>query len=332
MTRPGARISANGKEITSLLLGSGGQKAILVSLSITDEAGVKSDKLEMVIDNRDPFAVPPIGSEIEVALGYEPAPAKMGRYRLDSWSKNGPPTVLTLSASAVELTTNFKEKRLRSYHEKTLGEIAREIAGRHGLKAAVDANLAAQHIAHIDQQAESDMGFLTRLAARYGATFKVGDGRLIIAAQGSAAAPAGGSKGVIVVRPVDVSTWSVTQAERGGHKSAVAYWHDHQAGKRIAATAGHGSPRHVDRHVYPTKAEAEAAAKAALGRLTRGRRSGEISGAGNPAIYAEAQIRLEGLDPECDGTFFAKSVRHEFSAGGYTTSVSLESERGGDSD
>jgi hypothetical protein len=337
--RPGARITANGKDITTLLLGSGGQRAILVSLSITDEAGVKSDRLEMVVDGRQladgtEWGIPPIGSDIEVCLGYEPKPAKMGTYRLDSWKKESGSggKLITLSAAAAELTTATKEKRMRSYHEMTLGQIADQVAGRHGLQPKVDANLASAFIEHIDQQGESDMAFMTRLAARYGATFKVGDGKLVFAAQGSLAKPNGSEKPEIVVGPSDVSSWSVTQAERGGHKSAVAYWHDHKAGERKSVTAGQGSPRFVERHVYATEAEAKAAANAAIGRLTRGQRSGEFSGPGNPAFYAEAPIRLQGVDPECDGRFYAKSVRHQFSASGYTTSVTLESEKGGDAE
>lgn len=335
--RPAARIRANGQDITTKLIDPQAEKSILASLCITDEAGIKSDRLEMVIDARPGpkgvlFAVPPIGSEIEVALGYEPAPVAMGKFRLDTWEKAGPPTTLTLIASAVELTAEFKAKRLRSWHDTTVGEIVNKIAAKHGLGVALDTTLAARPIEHLDQQAESDMGFLTRLAGRNDATFKVANGQVIFTARASLTRPAGDSKDVLVVRPTDVSTWSVRHGERAGHKSAVCYWQDHDGGKRIAAVVGKGTPRFVDQRLYGSKAEAEAAARAALNRAIRGRGDGEFTGPGNPLIYAEAPIRLEGFDPDCDGLFFAQSVTHRLDAGGYTTSVTLESELGGDSD
>lgn len=321
--RPAARIVANGVDITTKLIDPA-QRPILASLTITDEAGVKSDCLELEIDNRDGFAVPPIGSEVQVWLGYEPAPVYMGRYRVDEWSKSGPPNLVRIAGKSAELTTAIKSPKRRSWHDTTVGAIVEKVAGEHGLKVAIDDETGAHEIEHIDQGNESDVGFLTRLAARHGATFKVADGTLIFAAKGSREYPTGGAKPEVVIRPADVSTWSVTASERGGFRSVVCQWHDHTAGKRKSARAGFGEPIYRDRHVYRTEAEAIAAAGAKLGDLTRGRREAQVDGVGNPALFAEGVARLQGFDPDCDGVFFVKSVTHRLDAGGYTTSVTLE--------
>jgi phage protein D len=86
--KPSARITLDGKDITTRLLG-GGSNCILESLTITDEAGVKSDSLELSIDNRDGFKAPAIGGQIQVWLGYDPSPAYMGKFRVDEWTKSG---------------------------------------------------------------------------------------------------------------------------------------------------------------------------------------------------------------------------------------------------
>lgn len=323
--RPAARITLDGKDITTRLLG--GPNAVLESLSITDEAGVKSDALELSIDNRDGFSAPPVGSTIQVWLGYEPAPAYMGKYRVDEWTKSGPPRLLKVSAKSAELTTEIKGHKTRSWHDTTVKAIVAKIAGEHGLGNSIDAKVGATAIEHIDQHAESDMAFLTRLASRHGATFKLADGKVIFARKGAKTLPSGGAKGAITLRPADVSSWSVNQSERSGHKSVICYWHDHAKNKRVAVTAGSGKPAFRDKKVYRTAAEAQAAASGKLGELTRGKRAGQVDMPGKPDIFAEGVVTLQGFDRDADGSFFAKTVTHSFSSSGYTTSVSLETEK-----
>jgi phage protein D len=228
---------------------------------------------------------------------------------------------------SAELTTAIKETKVKSFHGKTLGDIVREIAGKHGLGVSIDKDLASRHVEHIDQQNESDVAFLTRLASRNGATFKVANGKAIFTKKGSKTLPSGAAKPAVTVKPEQVSSWSVTQSERGGHKSVIAYWNDHKAGKRKKATSGSGKPAHRMRHVYATEAEAKAAAAGKLGELNRGKRSGQIDLPGNPAFFAEGAVTLQGFDPDCDGGFFAKTVTHTFSSSGFTTSVSLETDK-----
>lgn len=329
--RPTARISIDGKDITTRLLG-GGENCLLESLTITDEPGVKSDSLELTIDNRDGFTVPKKGSIIQVWLGYEPEPVYMGKYRVDEWSKSGPPKVLRVSAKSAELTTAIKGTKTRSWHDKTVKQIVSQIAGEHSLGTAIDQEIGARQIEHIDQQTESDIAFLTRLASRNGATFKLADGKVIFAKKGSKTLPSGGSKPEVVLKPEQVSTWSVTESERGGHKSVICFYQDHAKNKRVSVKAGNGKPAHRDKKVYRTKSEAEAAAKGKLGELTRGRREGQIEMPGNTELFADGVVKLQGFDPDCDGTFFAKTVTHSFSGGGFTTSLSLETEKSDPSD
>src|SRR4051812_682879 len=118
--RPGFRIQAGSRDITATLWN--GESGPLVSMTITDEAGVKADTVELVVDNRQSasgrvFGPPLIGSEIDVWLGYEPQPAYMGKFRVDEWTKSGPPSILTITAKSADLTSAIKERRVRSWHE-----------------------------------------------------------------------------------------------------------------------------------------------------------------------------------------------------------------------
>jgi phage protein D len=251
----------------------------------------------------------------------------MGRYKIDSWTKEGPVRRLTVSAKAADMTSAICEPKMRSFHEKTVKQIVEQIAGDHGLTAVVDPEIGARQVGHLDQQTESDLAFLTRLAKRQGATFKLADGKAIFAAKGSRTTPAGSTKPEIVLTlgPA-ITSWTANSEERGGFGSASASYIDPETKRRRTARAGSGEIVHRDRRLYGSKEEAEAVAKANFGDFTRGKVSVSIEMPGDPRMFAEALVTLKSFDPDVDGSYLAKSVSHTFSNGGYTTSLSLETE------
>lgn len=323
--KPTARITLNGTDVTAKWA------SVLESVSVTDEAGVKSDTCEIAFDNREGFSAPPIGAELKIWIGYEPEPVYMGSYKIDTWKKSIPVRRLTVSAKAADLTSTIRSPKIRSFHAKTVKAIVSQVAGDNGLTAVVDAGIGARQVDHIDQQTESDMSFLSRLAKRQGATFKLADGKVIFAAKGSKTAPSGKAKTAITLIPAQISSGEATCNKRGDYKAVSATYMDHTTGKRKTVTAGSGAPKHRDRRLYGSQAEAQAAAKAGLGDLTRGQVTVTIEMPGDPTIFAEALVTASLGDPDIDGDYLAKSVTHSYSAGGYTTSLSLETE-GGQSD
>lgn len=319
---PSARVTINGKEVSTKLIGEGG---ILESLSVTDEAGLKADAVEITIDDRDRYASAAKGDEIRVWLGYEPQPVYMGRFKVDSVRKSGPRRRMTVSAKAAEMTSAIKAAKSRSWAGKTLGEIARTIAAEHRLSPSVAPELASLAIPHIDQQSESDLAFLQRLAARSGAVFKVADGRLVLAKKGAKTLPSGEAKEAVVVRPEDCESWDWESGGRADYKAVVCTYRD--GGKRKTVTAGGKDlkPKHRDRRLYGSKAEAEAAAKAQLADFKRGKVSARIETVvGRPDVFAEGNVTLAGFDDEVDAEYRVKSVRHTLDGGGLRSSVELE--------
>ncbi len=301
---------------------------VISSVSVTDEAGIKADTCEFVFDNRSEFAAPKIGSEIRVWMGYAELGTLtyLGRYKVSSWSKSGPRRVLSVSAKAADLTSKIRAPRTRSWHDKTIKEIVEAIAGDHKLEALIDKTIGARKIEHIDQQTESDVSFLTRLASRNGAMFKLADGKLLFAAKGSRKNAAGNDKTPIKVLGRQISRWDAMHDKRGDYKSVSAEYMDHKAGKRKSAIAGSGEPRFRDRRLYGSQAEAQAAAEAKLGDLTRGQMTVDLDMPGDPRLFAEALVQLVDVDGDVDGEYLAKSVTHSFSGRGYVTTLSLETE------
>lgn len=314
----------NGQDITSKLLAKD-QRRILVSLTVTDEAGVKSDTCTLVVDNRAPgFKAPATGELMEVWMGYEPAPQYMGKFRIDEWEKSGPPNILTITAKSAELTTAIKETKHKPWDNTTLGNIVQTIAEAHGLSSVMTGDLASRPVEHIDQHGESDLAFLSRLAKRNGAMFKLADGKVIFVKRGTKL-PSGKGKSAITLKPdSNVVNWSMRMSVRGEHKSVKATWHDHDKGKRKSVTAGSGHPVHRDKRVYRTEAEARAAAEGQLADFKRGKADGSVDLVGNTGLFAETLVTLSGFDEDVDGTYNAKSVTHTFDSSGYRTSVALE--------
>lgn len=327
---PAARLVYAGQDISTKLMQNGGP---LISLVVTDEAGIKSDTVEIEFDDRERLPSPTKGAEIKVWLGYEPEPVYMGRFAVDEWERRGPVRTLRISAKAAALTTAIRAAKSRSWHDLDLGDIVDTIAGEHGLQVKMHDEMRAIHLDHIDQQSESDLGFMTRLAKRSGATFKLADGNLIFAKKAAKTLPSGQEKEKIELRPGDVSTWSATDCARGECGSVICFWMDRDAGKRTKVVVGEGDPAHQDRKLYATEAEALAAAQAQFGTLNRGQKRIEIDGPGNPAVYAEAMLSLRNFDQDVDGEYIVKGVRHSLDEGGFLTSIHVEvggEEEGGD--
>ncbi|GJD31514.1 hypothetical protein PMNALOAF_2773 [Methylobacterium adhaesivum] len=306
---------------------SGDARAPLMSITVTDNEGTKSDAVTMEIDNRARQRAPKKGSTVQVSLGYANAGVKyMGQYKVDQWTKTGAPRKMSVSAKAADVTTDIKSPKSRSYHKKTVGEIVKEVAGKHKKSAQVDPEIAKIKIGHIDQSGESDLQFLSRLAKRVGANFKPADGKLLFTKAGGGRLADGSAAPTFVIREADVTDWSATGSERGAYESASASWQNVETGEREWITSGgKGKPQHRDRKLYKTREEAEQAAKVQLASLNRGKVSVSITMIGDLKFFAGCKIMFLANDPDVDGLYSCKTAAHTLDDGGLKTVLTLES-------
>jgi phage protein D len=192
MSTPTFRIEADGADITAQI------SDRLDRLTVTDEAGQKSDALEIRLDDRDRLLqVPASGTWLRLYLGYD-RPVYVGAYAVDEVEVTGGPRVMTIKATAANTAPELlRELRTKSWHDTTLREIAEQIATTNGLRLVEIQGAGAAQIKHEDQTNESDQAFLTRLAERYKVTAKPADGALVLAPRGSGVAspaPAGAGR------------------------------------------------------------------------------------------------------------------------------------------
>ena len=315
------QIIADGANITALIADR------LLSAEITDEAGVKSDRLTLVIDDRDQrLEFPKPGAKIEVSLGYVGrALVKMGSYVVDEVDVIGPAREMTIRANAADMTGDIKAPKERSWPGITLGNLVRTIASDNGLQAAIAGELASRDLGHVDQT-ESDMQLLQRICAEQGATCKVADGRLVVAERAAGKTASGADMPRALIDASQCESWSATIAQRGQYKSVKAFWQDTRGATRRSVTAGDGKPEMALKNTYPSEAEARRAAESKLKALANGTGKVRIAGLiGDPTMSAEMLATLSGFRAGIDGEdWIIDRVTHSF-GDGYTCSVEIES-------
>ncbi|MDE0126356.1 MAG: contractile injection system protein, VgrG/Pvc8 family [Bryobacterales bacterium] len=299
----------------------------LLSLRVTDEAGVRSDAVEVRLDDRDSaIELPPTGRGMEVSLGWEDRRETVdGTYVVDEVELSGPPQTLAVRAKAADTHSSLKAQKTRSWDDVSLGDLVASIATDHGLKPRVGGALRAVRIPHLDQTEESDLHLLTRLARDHDAVAKPAGGFLLFVPRGDAASATGQPMPVVDVRPEDCRRWSVTIADREAYRSVRAHWHEPESGERRTETAGDGEPAWTLRRTWASASEAREAARAKLSALERGtvRLSLELS-PGNPVAAAEAELRLSGFRDGANGSWTCSRAVHRLDRSGYSTTVEAE--------
>jgi hypothetical protein len=327
--RPAFRLEADGADRTAEL------SDRLMSIRVTDAAGVESDEVELQFDNRGrAIEAPRKGAVLALWIGWEGRePVYQGRFTVSGRSSSGPARVLTIKAKAADMRASLKAAKSRSWRGTTVGALVGVIAGEHGLKAAVAADLAAQAVPHRDQANESDLHFVTRLAKEMGAVAAPKDGKLVFAPRGRGQSASGRSLAAVTFTPADLLDWSADDDDRADTGSVKARWRDLKAAKTKTAKAGSDAgPAKTLRRTHRSEAEAKAAAKAAHGDAKRASKRLTLKMVGRPELTAETPIVTTGLDDIADGRWPASKVEHsiDWSSGGFTTTVSAEPETPGE--
>ena len=308
------------------LLITGNTQSYLVRLRVTDEAGIKSDVVEITLDDREgKLSLPQTGTHLKLAMGYqETGLTHLGLYIVDEIRIESPPQEITVKGHAADLNKAFKSQQTKTWEPQTLGNIISDIASKNGYQVRIADELAGLPMPHLDQTAESDIHFMTRLAHLHGAIAKPAGGYLLFVPKDSNQSASGQSLAVISVTPKDCKDWRIRFSERNHHGAVVAEYHDVDEAKVIEAKAGSGDPIHRLRETYPTKELAKRAAKSELKKLTQSTATLNITLIGNPAIVAESQLVLKGFRSGMPENWTVTRVEHAIESSGFTTRVSAE--------
>lgn len=231
---PDFRITADGEDVTAVI------QDRLLSLTVTDEDGTKSDALELVLDDRDGrIAFPEVTATLDVALGVQGAALHpVGRYLIDGVSGEGPVQQMTITAKAVDMKSGIRAPRTRAWEDVTLGDIVGKVAAEAGLKPVIGASVAGTHWPYIAQTAESDLHLLTRLAATVDATAKATTGTLVVQKRGEGKTADGQMMTAVALPLWRFASWSWKLDGRAPSGTVEAQWQDTAGGALTLVTRG----------------------------------------------------------------------------------------------
>jgi phage protein D len=332
--RPNFKLLANDKNITDTILDR------FVSLRYTDEAGVDSDMLEIVLADHEPLMpvqLPPTGAELQLFLGYDNEAVRIGLFIVDEIELAGWPGEMTIRARAATFDkskggkTDLQTQKVRSWKAgTTLGAMVQKIAKEHGMEGAVAKSLANIKLPHIDQPDESDINLLLRVARKYDAVVKPAGGKLILAKRGEFKSVSGQDLPTVTLVAKECSRWRMVQSKRETAGKVVAYWHAVKQAKRHEISVGSGEPVRRLRQYYPTQEMALAAARAELARRERARVTMHISCPGRADLVAEGKVILQGWREGVPTEWVATRAEHTVDDRGYSSTIELELPNDGD--
>ena len=314
------RIEADGKDCTDNF-------SDLESLTITDEAGEKSDSLEITLDDeQQTLEIPRKKARFKIWVGTEKSLVEAGEYELDHTSTTGFPAKMTLFATASPFKSGFTKTKERSWYQNTAGQIIGTIAREQGLKAAIDSELVNEKPEQIDQTG-SDMHLLRWLSRKYDATFKVQAGYLVFVKKGRSAS------GFLPKRKVTdniLENWT-HETPPAGDYTGVRAWYRDENSERKEVTEGSDEKVFEIKFTKNSEEEARSAAKNKLREISRG--TGKltfgltISKTLNPAELTAGQvISVSGIRNGVDGDWLISKITHILSTdGSFTSQLECES-------
>ncbi|MFL9560729.1 contractile injection system protein, VgrG/Pvc8 family [Acinetobacter baumannii] len=317
------RLEVDGNDISPLVVDR------LISLSIKDNRGLVVDSVDIDLDDSDgQLEIPPEGAIIQVWIGWSNTGlVNKGKYKVESVTHRGAPDVLSISAFSNDVSEGLKQKRERSFSNKTIQVIFETVGAEYALKTIVHNTLANRVISYIAQN-ESDANLITRIADEYDAIATVKNGHLILLPRGTSQTVSG----------LPLPTAQIIRSDGDGHNYTTgtgtdritgvkAYYYDTAKSKKLYVVIGDNEDNLKEiRYIHRDKKTAELAAQAEYNRCKRASQKLSYTFAfGQPNLIPEQEFVFTGLKPQIDDiVWLGTNVTHNLTDSGFTTSVELE--------
>ncbi|AJQ93237.1 phage protein D [Gynuella sunshinyii YC6258] len=303
----------------------------LVAIQLVQHSGFVSDQLSLTLDDRPTWRgsgifLPDLQQEtvITLHLGYEPNLINMGEYLVNHLSLNesGNGRTMTISATSSLLNRDLS----RTWSRMTLSGLVQQIAREHGLTAKVSKEYDTVDVDNINQQKESNGAFLTGLAALHDGVFKVMGRNLLFMKKGQGTSASGVPMKPVSIARHDIIQWTKNFSRQQNYTYVCASWRDLIGACEREEMFPSGTPAQDDNllrlpHVFASREEAAAAAKARFHELNRQDQTLSLSVLGNADITAAGRISLSSLRTGVDGDYTVKTVTHSLSSSGFLTSL-----------
>lgn len=319
--RPVFFIEYEQKDITAYIT------PFVLSVTYTDYDHGKSDDIDIKLEDMDSLWksswYPQKGDLITLKIGYEEEGLlPCGGFEIDEIELLGPPDVVHIKGLGTNIKKALRQQNTKAYENKTLRQIATEIAQKHGFK--IVGEIKDIKVKRITQKQERDIAFLKRIAEDYGYVFKITDNKLVfyeIEALKKADT-------VFVIDRKDMISFNFRDITHELYKACSVSYHDPKTKKLItyevkAEGITKGDVLKLNERCE-SKEQAILKAKAALAAKNGLQTVGVVTVIGNPKLVAGSNIEITGLYL-LNGKYHIVSSRHTIDrSAGYKTELEVK--------
>ena len=299
----------------------------VLNIEYSDFEHGQSDEITITLENSEGLWngawIPSKGDALRLFIGY--AGEKLlncGIFEIDEIELNSPPDIIIVKGLATGIKKSFRQENSIGYENKTLQQIANEVAKRHNLTLV--GNIENIKVERITQNHERDLTFLKRVAEEYGYIFKIAEGNLVFY-KTEKLINADSAK---ILYKSDLSTISLREKTSHNYKSVSVTYKNPKTGKVVSATAKNdkcvkGDTLKLDCRCE-NKQQALIKAKAAL---SNGNHTieGSLSMPGNPYIIAGLNVEIKDVG-YFSGKYHITEAHHTIDKQmGYATNVEVKS-------
>lgn len=299
----------------------------VTSIEYTDVEHGESDELQISFEDSEKLWqdawLPVKGDCLRAYIGYEAEKLlNCGIFEIDELEYSAPPDIVTVKGLATGIKKPLRQKNSVGYENKTLKQVAKEIADKHGY--ALVGEIADVRVDRITQHQERDLTFLTKLAEQYGYIFKIAENNLVF----YDVKKLKGAKPLQIFYKSDLINISLKEKTSQKYKSVQVSYFDPKKKKTVKATARNEDVKKGDTLKITVRCsdrkQAVLKAKAALGTAAT-KIEGDIEFVGNPYLIAGSNIEIKGIG-HFSGKYHIKKARHVLDRStGYKTYCEVES-------
>jgi len=302
----------------------------LLSMTIRDTEGGKSDSLDLEMDDRNgQIILPRTGATIYAEIGWKGGCCITFEGKTDephSRGSRGGGMTLSLNAKSADPKGKGKEPQSRHKDKAKFGDVAKEWGKKIGYSVQVHSALSALSRDYWEMANESFHAWGARIAREIGATFKVPRG-------GANAASGAALATVYAMRPGNIINWDLTPCfNRMAYQQFSARWYDIKKARWVTEKVTGGGDALADlthRFKATDKDHAKQLASSNKDEADREKGGGTVMITGEPAARSQATCVVSGVRAGINGSYRITEAAHTYTrGGGYDTEMTLKQPSG----
>lgn len=321
MLTPTFKLEYNQKNITKDV------SDYVISIDYADYEHGQSDEISITFEDSEGLWngawLPSKGDALRLFIGYVGEKLlNCGIFEIDEIEYETPPDTLTVKALATGIKKSFRQENSVGYENKSLKQIANEVAKRHDLSLVGE--IEDIKVERITQNHERDLTFLKRLAEQYGYIFKISENNLVFYKTEILIS----AESAKIIYKSDVTSARFTEKTSHLYKSVSVAYRNPKTGKDVTATARNENCIKGDTLKLSVRAEnKQQALVMAKSALQKGNYTieGSLSMMGNPLLVAGLNVETKDFG-YFSGKYHITEAHHIIDKiMGYSTNVEVKS-------